>query len=70
MRAAVARAAQRMPAPDGRAFLARDVILDVVAELVGAAAQTLQVAGYQLRVLEGDAVDFLRGALGGGMGQP
>src|SRR5436309_16052088 len=70
MCAAVARAAQRMPPAHRRAFLARNVILDVAAELVGTAAQPLQVAGDQFGMLVGDAIDFLCGALGGGMGEP
>jgi hypothetical protein len=63
----VARAAKRMAALDGGAFLARDVVLDVAREFVGAAAKTRELALDQLRMLERGAIDFLRGALGGAL---
>src|SRR2546423_2838464 len=65
----VARAAERMAARGGLAFLARDVVLDVASELLGAAPNTRHLALDQLRVLERGAVDFLRGALGRGLGE-
>src|SRR6185503_20767829 len=60
-----AGAAQGMAALHGRAFLARDVLLDPAAQGVGAAAQALQLARDELGVLERGAVDFLREALHG-----
>ena len=60
----VAGAAHGMLALDGDAFLARDEAFDVLRQLVGAAAQALQLALDQLGVLVGCAEDFLRDALG------
>ena len=56
-----------MAALDGGAFLARDEAVDGFRQLVGAAAQALQIALEQLGVLVGGAEDFLRHALGGAL---
>ncbi len=57
-----------MAAVDGSALLARDVALDALQQRVGAAAQALQIAFDERGVLERDAVDLLRDALGGALG--
>jgi len=66
---AIGRAAQRVAARRGGALGARDVLLDFAREFLGAAAQAGQLSLDQLRVLEGRAIDFLRGALGRGLRQ-
>lgn len=67
--AGIAGAPQGMPTPHGRAFLARDVLVDDGLQLVGAAAQAMQLALDELGVLVGDAEDLLCEPLGGGLRQ-